>query len=109
MADGLYEQIVFDGDRAPTLAAIEPRLKPRTLTVSGVAKAYAMMGWRIGYAAGPAALIREMIKIPVADHVVCLVDQPGRRARSTRGTAGFIAGTDFDPARQARPLCRDGK
>jgi aspartate aminotransferase len=63
MADGLYEQIVFDGDRAPTLAAIEPRLKPRTLTVSGVAKAYAMMGWRIGYAAGPAALIREMIKI----------------------------------------------
>jgi aspartate aminotransferase len=63
MADGLYEQIVFDGDCAPTLAEIEPRLKPRTLTVSGVAKAYAMMGWRIGYAAGPAALIREMIKI----------------------------------------------
>jgi aspartate aminotransferase len=63
MADGLYEQIVFDGDCAPTLAEIEPRLKPRTLTVSGVAKAYAMMGWRIGYAAGPAALIREMLKI----------------------------------------------
>jgi aspartate aminotransferase len=63
MADGLYEQIVFEGDRAPTLAAIAPRLKPRTLTVSGLAKAYAMMGWRIGYAAGPPALIREMIKI----------------------------------------------
>jgi len=54
---------VFDGNRASTLAAIEPRLQPRTLTVSGVAKAYAMMGWRIGYGAGPAALIREMIKI----------------------------------------------
>jgi aspartate aminotransferase len=63
MADGLYEQIVFDGDCAPTLAEIAPQLKPRTLTISGVAKAYAMMGWRIGYAAGPAALIREMIKI----------------------------------------------
>jgi aspartate aminotransferase len=63
LADGLYEQIVFEGDRAPTLAAFAPQLKPRTLTVSGVAKAYAMMGWRIGYAAGPAALIREMIKI----------------------------------------------
>lgn len=63
MADGLYEQIVFDGDCAPTLAAIEPGLMQRTLTVSGVAKAYAMMGWRIGYAAGPAALIREMVKI----------------------------------------------
>jgi aspartate aminotransferase len=63
LADGLYEQIVFDGDCAPTLAEVEPLLKPRTLTIGGVAKAYAMMGWRIGYAAGPAALIREMIKI----------------------------------------------
>jgi aspartate aminotransferase len=63
LADGLYEQIVFEGVRAPTLANIEPLLKPRTLTVSGVAKSYAMMGWRIGYAAGPAPLIREMIKI----------------------------------------------
>jgi aspartate aminotransferase len=63
LADGLYEHVVFDGSCAPTLAEIEPRLKPRTLTVSGVAKSYAMMGWRIGYAAGPAPLIREMIKI----------------------------------------------
>jgi aspartate aminotransferase len=63
LADGLYEHIVFDGLHAPTLAEVEPRLKPRTLTVSGVAKAYAMMGWRIGYAAGPAALIRAMINI----------------------------------------------
>jgi aspartate aminotransferase len=63
MADGLYEQIVFDADCAVTLAEIEPGLKPRTLTVSGIAKTYAMMGWRIGYAAGPSALIREMIKI----------------------------------------------
>jgi len=63
LADGLYEHIVFGDHCAPTLAEIEPRLKPRTLTVSGVAKTYAMMGWRIGYAAGPAVLIREMTKI----------------------------------------------
>lgn len=63
LADGLYEHIAFNGAPAPTLAAIEPRLKPRTLTVSGLAKSYAMMGWRIGYAAGPAALIRAMITI----------------------------------------------
>ena len=63
LADGLYEHVVFDSLCAPTLAEIEPRLKPRTLTVSGVAKSYAMMGWRVGYAAGPVALIREMIKI----------------------------------------------
>ena len=63
LADGLYEHITFDGLPAPTLAEIEPCLKPRTLTVSGLAKSYAMMGWRIGYACGPSALIREMITI----------------------------------------------
>ena len=63
LADGLYEEIVFDADCAPTLAEVVPRLKPRTLTVSGVGKTYAMMGWRVGYAAGPAALIREMVTI----------------------------------------------
>jgi aspartate aminotransferase len=63
LADGLYEHIVFDGRHAPTPAEAEPRLKPRTLTVSGVAKSYAMMGWRIGYAAGPAALIEAMARV----------------------------------------------
>jgi aspartate aminotransferase len=63
LADGLYEHIVFEGDRAPTIAEVEPHLKQRTLTVSGVAKTYAMMGWRIGYAAGPKALIGQMANI----------------------------------------------
>jgi aspartate aminotransferase len=63
LCDGLYEHIVFEKARAPALTEIEPRLKSRTLIVSGVAKTYAMMGWRIGYAAGPAALIEAMINI----------------------------------------------
>lgn len=63
LCDGLYEHIVFDGLRASTLVEVEPRLKARTLIISGIAKTYAMMGWRIGYAAGPAALIRAMINI----------------------------------------------
>jgi aspartate aminotransferase len=63
LADDLYEHIVFDGRRCATIAAVEPRLKARTLTVNGVAKAYAMMGWHIGYAGGPAPLIRAMAKI----------------------------------------------
>jgi aspartate aminotransferase len=63
LADGLYEHIVFDGRRAPTMAEVAPSLRERTLTVGGVAKSYAMMGWRVGWAAGPAALIREMTKI----------------------------------------------
>lgn len=63
LCDGLYEHIAFDDVHAPTLTEVEPRLKPRTLIVSGFSKTYAMMGWRIGYAAGPAALIQAMINI----------------------------------------------
>lgn len=63
LADDLYEHIVFDGRQRETIAAVEPRLKARTLTVNGVAKSYAMMGWHIGFGGGPEGLIREMVKI----------------------------------------------
>ena len=60
MTDDIYEHLIFDGLAFATIAAVEPRLKDRTLTVNGVSKAYAMTGWRIGYGAGPAALIKAM-------------------------------------------------
>lgn len=60
MSDDMYEHLVFDDFRFVTPAQIEPGLKDRTLTVNGVSKAYAMTGWRIGYAGGPADLIRAM-------------------------------------------------
>lgn len=60
LVDDMYEHITYDGFRFVTPAAIEPRLKNRTLTVNGVSKAYAMTGWRIGYAGGPKALIKAM-------------------------------------------------
>ncbi|MCK1663534.1 pyridoxal phosphate-dependent aminotransferase [Bradyrhizobium sp. 153] len=60
MADDIYEHIVYDEFRFATPAAIEPSLRDRILTVNGVSKAYAMTGWRIGYAGGPRALIRAM-------------------------------------------------
>jgi aspartate aminotransferase len=60
MVDDMYEHIVYDGFKFTTPAAIEPRLKDRTLTINGVSKAYAMTGWRIGYAGGPKALIKAM-------------------------------------------------
>jgi aspartate aminotransferase len=63
MVDDMYEHIVFDGFRFATLAEVEPRLYPRTLTVNGASKAYAMTGWRIGFAGGPAPIIRAMAKI----------------------------------------------
>ena len=60
MADDMYEHILYDGFAFSTPAAVEPRLKDRTLTVNGVSKSYAMTGWRIGYAGGPKALIKAM-------------------------------------------------
>ncbi len=63
MSDDMYEHLVFDDFRFVTPAQVEPRLMDRTLTVNGVSKAYAMTGWRIGYAAGPERLIRAMGKV----------------------------------------------
>ncbi|WP_417274205.1 pyridoxal phosphate-dependent aminotransferase [Celeribacter halophilus] len=63
MSDDMYEHLAFDGFRFCTPAEVEPGLYDRTLTVNGVSKAYAMTGWRIGYAAGPVELIAAMRKV----------------------------------------------
>ncbi len=63
MTDDMYEHLAFGDFRFTTPAQVEPGLKDRTLTVNGVSKAYAMTGWRIGYAAGPEPLIRAMAKL----------------------------------------------
>ncbi len=60
MTDDMYEHLVFDDFEFCTPAEVEPGLYDRTLTCNGVSKAYAMTGWRIGYAAGPVALIKAM-------------------------------------------------
>jgi len=63
MTDDMYEHLVFDGFKFATIAQVEPKLYERTLTVNGVSKAYCMTGWRIGYAGGPAELIKAMSAI----------------------------------------------
>ena len=63
LQDDIYEHLVFDGLTFSTMAEVEPALYERTLTMNGVSKAYAMTGWRIGYAAGPEPLIRLMRKV----------------------------------------------
>jgi aspartate aminotransferase len=62
LTDDIYEHLIYDGSFS-TIAQVEPRLAARTLTCNGASKAYAMTGWRIGFAAGPAALIKAMAKI----------------------------------------------
>jgi len=63
LSDDMYEHLVYDGFEFTTPAQVEPRLYERTLTMNGASKAYAMTGWRIGYAAGPEPLIRAMAKV----------------------------------------------
>ena len=63
LTDDIYEHILYDGRKFSTLAEVEPRLFDRTLTMNGASKAYAMTGWRIGYAGGPEKLIAAMAKI----------------------------------------------
>jgi aspartate aminotransferase len=63
MADDMYEHLVFDGFEHHTIAEVDPSLKERTLTVSGVSKTYAMTGWRIGFAGGPKPLIKAMTNV----------------------------------------------
>ena len=62
MSDDMYEHLIHDGAHA-TMAAVEPRLRDRVLTVTGVSKTYAMTGWRIGFAAGPKGLVRAMVNM----------------------------------------------
>ncbi|SDG47977.1 pyridoxal phosphate-dependent aminotransferase [Alloyangia pacifica] len=63
MSDDMYEHLAYDGFEFCTPAEVEPALYERTLTCNGVSKAYAMTGWRIGYAGGPEPLIAAMRKI----------------------------------------------
>lgn len=63
LSDEIYEHILFDGREFVSFGAACPALRDRTLIVNGVSKAYAMTGWRVGYAAGPADLIKAMATV----------------------------------------------
>ncbi len=63
MTDDMYEHLVYDDFVFKTIAQVEPKLYDRTLTINGVSKAFAMTGWRMGYACGPVALIKAMNNI----------------------------------------------
>ncbi len=63
ISDEIYEKILYDGTEFVSIAALGNEIQQRTITVNGVSKAYAMTGWRIGYAAGPEKIIQAMNKI----------------------------------------------
>ena len=61
--DDIYEKLTYDGFRPATIVEVEPALRERTVTMNGCSKAYAMTGWRIGFAGAPKALIKAMDKL----------------------------------------------
>lgn len=63
VSDEIYEKLIYDGKTHISIASLSEQIKARTIVVNGVSKAYAMTGWRIGYAAGPAEIVKAMTKI----------------------------------------------
>ena len=99
-ADDMYEHIVYDGFRFATIAQVCPELYERTLTVNGCSKAYAMTGWRIGFAGGAPWLIKAMSKLQSqSTSNPCSIAQAAAVAALT-GDQGFLA--ERNAAFQAR-------
>lgn len=91
MTDDMYEHLAYDDFTFCTPAQVEPALYDRTLTVNGVSKAYAMTGWRIGYAAGPKPLIDAMRKVQSqSTSNPCTISQ-WAAVEALNGTHDFIA------------------
>ena len=91
LTDDMYEHLAFGDFKFCTPAQVEPALYDRTLTVNGVSKAYAMTGWRIGYAAGPEQIIKAMRKVQSqSTSNPCSVSQ-WAAVEALDGTQDFIA------------------
>jgi len=90
MSDDMYEHLVYDGFKFCTPAQVEPSLYDRTLTMNGVSKAYAMTGWRVGYAAGPLPLIKaiNMIQSQSVTHTATV--SQAAAVEALNGTQDFI-------------------
>ena len=112
MSDDMYEHLIHDGSGNATMAAAAPDLAHRVLTISGVSKTYAMTGWRVGFAGGPARLIAAMAKIqgqstggvaPVAQAAAAAA-RPGPPASGATKRSAFAARRARVAAR-GRGLC----
>jgi len=90
LTDDMYEHLVYDGFQFATIAQVEPALYERTLTMNGVSKAYSMTGWRIGYAAGPADLIKGMAGIMSQSTSNPASISQWASVEALNGTQGFI-------------------
>ena len=104
LTDDMYEHIRYDGFEFATIAAVEPKLFDRVLTCNGVSKAYAMTGWRIGYAGGPADLIKAMATIQSQSTTNPSSVSQAAAVAALTGPLDFLAERN-EVFRQRRDLC----
>lgn len=103
MADEIYEHLTFDGRTHVSLASVAPDLRERILTINGMAKAYAMTGWRVGFCGGPGQLIKAMTSIQSnATSGICTLAQAG--AVAALGTPAASRNAMRDVYQQRRDL-----
>ena len=106
MTDDIYEHIRYEGLDNPHILAIEPALSERSLVVNGVSKTYAMTGWRIGYAAGPADLIGAMATLQSqSTSNACSVSQAAA-VEALNGDQSFVKHS-VEVYQQRRDRCLD--
>ncbi len=102
LTDDMYEHLTYGDFKFVTPVEVEPKLYDRTLTMNGVSKAYAMTGWRIGYAAGPLQLIKAMDMIQGQQTSGATLDRPMGCRRSAERHAGLHSGEQEDLRRPPR-------
>jgi aspartate aminotransferase len=106
MTDDMYEHIRYDGWEFATIAAVEPKLLDRTLTCNGVSKAYSMTGWRIGFAGGPADLIKAMATLQSQSTSNPSSVSQAAAVAALNGPMDFL-GQRNETFRRRRDLCLD--
>ncbi|MBI5140753.1 MAG: pyridoxal phosphate-dependent aminotransferase [Nitrospirae bacterium] len=102
VSDEIYEKLVYDGFQHISIASLGPEIKARTFVINGVSKSHAMTGWRMGYTAGPANVIKAMSDIQSqSTSNVCSITQMASIA-ALNGPEDFLKGmlAEFDKRRR---------
>jgi aspartate aminotransferase len=102
ISDEIYEKLLYDGAEHTSVASLGKEIKKRTIVVNGLSKSHAMTGWRIGYAAGPAEIIKAMTKVQSQSTSNPTSIAQAGAVEALRGTQDFLATmlAEFDRRRK---------
>ena len=99
VADEIYEKLIYDGRKHFSIAAVSPAVRDRTVTINGFSKAYAMTGWRIGYAAARRDIIRGIIAMQ-SQTTSCV------NTLAQKGAVAALEGSQAEVTAMAEEFCR---